>query len=78
MISSKSNYNPTIGTKKGVSRSRKETPFFEVSSCVIDLFYFTLHHFIYFIVFDHPIFFCKFHISDNITSGHNWLLSFFY
>ncbi len=27
MISSKSNYNPTIGAKKGVSRSRKETPF---------------------------------------------------
>lgn len=30
MISSKSNYNPTIGTKKGVSRSRKETPFFGI------------------------------------------------
>lgn len=28
MISSKSNYNPTIGAKKGVSCSRKETPFF--------------------------------------------------
>ena len=28
MISSKSNYNPTIGAKKGVSRSRNETPFF--------------------------------------------------
>ena len=27
MISSKSNYNPTIGAKKGVSRSRKETLF---------------------------------------------------
>lgn len=27
MISSKSNYNPTIGAKKGVSRSRNETPF---------------------------------------------------
>ena len=39
MISSKSNYNPTIGAKKGVSCSRKETPFFEVSSCVM-LYYF--------------------------------------
>ena len=30
MISSKSNYNPTIGAKKEVSHSRKETPFFGI------------------------------------------------
>lgn len=27
MISSKSNYNPTIGAKKGVSFRERETPF---------------------------------------------------
>ena len=30
MISSKSNYNPTIGTKKGVSFRERETPFFGI------------------------------------------------
>lgn len=34
MISSKSNYNPTISAKKGVSRSRNETPFFGIFNSI--------------------------------------------